>query len=152
MIAELRYHSQFSGIKLSFKMIDIEKLIDKKALTIINSALIPHLNSRQIVNGPCLPKTAIADAAATCKQARCSQGSVYFSDPLLLCRGHDLMEILAIGFRSLFGTRTASESSRENIESLFRLNYSRHFKSSALAQSINTWLRLHALHPQVMID
>ncbi len=150
-IAELRYHSQIQKINISFKKLDIERLLDKKSLEIDSDTLIPHLNSRQSVAGLKISNAAIADARKDCKRALCQSGNAYFSNPFLLCRGHDLMEILAIGFRSLFGTRTPSESTRENIERLFRLNYASHFKSSELAKSINIWLQSHTFYPGVMV-
>ena len=61
------------------------------------------------------------------------------------------MELLAIGFRSLFGSRTAAESSRENVESLFRLSYVAHFRTTPMAKSIEAWLTSNSVAPQVAL-
>jgi hypothetical protein len=61
------------------------------------------------------------------------------------------MELLAIGFRSLFGSRSAAESSRENVESLFRLNYIAHFRATPMAKSIEAWLAASSVTPHVAL-
>jgi hypothetical protein len=150
-IGKLRFFSQQAGVAASFKKLDISKLVDRKSLTINAESLVLHLNARQGVEGNPFPAGATVAAAAACAAAKCELGNSYFTHQLLLCRGHDLMEVLAIGFRSLFGTRSAAESSRENIETLFRLGYVPHFRSSQLGQSLEAWLKQHSLHPDISL-
>ena len=119
---------------------DLSKLIDKKTLSINPRKLVTHLNARQGDTCCVLPGTAVAMATQSCSHARCERGLSYFQRDLLLCRGHDLMEIPAIGFRSLFGSRSAAESSRENVESLFTLNYLPHFRATPMVEAIERWL------------
>lgn len=150
-IGKLRFFSQQAGVAASFKTLDIGKLLDRKSLTINPESLVVHLNARQGVGGNPFPAGAVLAAAAACAGAKCNQGNPYFTHQLLLCRGHDLMEVLAIGFRSLFGSRSAAESSRENVETLFRLGYVSHFRSSQLGQALDAWLKQHSLHPQISL-
>lgn len=150
-IGKLRFFSQQAGVAACFKKLDIGKVLDRKSLTIDLESLIVHVNARQGVDGNPFPPGTETAAAAACAAATCTQGNPYFTDQLLLCRGHDLMEVLAIGFRSLFGSRSAAESSRENVETLFRLGYVSHFRSSQLAQALEMWLKQHSLHPQIRV-
>jgi hypothetical protein len=150
-IGKLRFFSQKAGVAASFKKLDIGRLVDRKTLMIKAESLVAHLDARQGVEGNPFPANAIVASTAACAAAKCDQGNPYFTHPLLLCRGHDLMEVLAIGFRSLFGTRSAAESSRENIETLFRLGYVPHFRAAQLGHSLDAWLKQHGLHPQISL-
>lgn len=151
LIGKLRFHSQHKGLNVSFQFLDISKILDRKTLSIDTKVLLNHLNARQGGNGSRMPESAPAEADSACKEALCEKGSPYFKHPLLLCRGHDLMEVLAVAFRSTLGSRTAAESCRENIESLFRLSYVAHFRDTQLAMSIESWLKNSNLHTTVAI-
>jgi hypothetical protein len=151
LIGALRFHSQRGKMGVSFRNLDINRLIDKKSLTIGEAELVGHLNNRQGVTGCVLPADSLERAFEACNEALCNKGNPYFVHELLLCRGHDLMEILAVGFRSLIGSRSATESSREIIESMFRLSYLAHFKSTELARSIEEWLIRNGVHPDVCL-
>lgn len=150
-IGKLRFHSQQKGLNVSFQLLDIGKVLDRKTLSIDPKALLKHLNARQGTNGAMMSDNDLAEADSSYRDAKCPQDERYFKDPLLLCRGHDLMEVLAVGFRSTLGSRTAAESSRENVESLFRLSYVAHFRNSQLATSIKSWLRSSKLHEMVAV-
>lgn len=150
-IGKLRFHSQCKGLNVSFQPLDISKILERKSLSIDPMVLLKHLNDRQGANGSRMSGEVLADADSSCLNAMCGQQMSYFQDPLLLCRGHDLMELLAVAFRSTLGSRTASESSRENIESLFRLSYVAHFRNSQLATSIQAWLKSSNLHTTVSV-
>lgn len=150
-IGKLRFHSQHKGLNVSFQLLDIKKILDRKTLSIDPKALLNHLNARQGANGSRMTDNDLAVADSSCKDAKCEQKQPYFKHPLLLCRGHDLMEVLAVAFRSTLGSRTAAESSRENIESLFRLSYVAHFRNSQLAISIESWLKSSNLHTTVSV-
>lgn len=150
-IGKLRFHSQRKGLNVSFQLLDISKILDRKTLSIDPKALLKHLNARQVTNGSRMSDTELAEADSSCRDAKCKQGERYFKNPLLLCRGHDLMEVLAVAFRSTLGSRSAAESSRENVESLFRLGYVAHFRNSQLATSIESWLRSSNLHKIVAV-
>lgn len=151
LVGSLRFYSQRAGLGVSFKELDLERIIDKKTLSINKEELVRHLNARQRATGASLPNTAINLAKEVCAAARCNQGCQYFNCNLLLCRGHDLMEILAIGFRSLFGTRSAAESSRKNVESLFRLSYVAHFKATSMAKSLERWLSSNGIQSHISL-
>lgn len=150
-IGKLRFYSQQKGLSVSFQLLDISKVLDRKSLSIDPNALLDHLNARQGSNGARMSEVCLTEADDACAQAKCEQQQSYFKHPLLLCRGHDLMEMLAVAFRSTIGTRSASESSRENIESLFRLSYVAYFRNSQLATSIESWLKNWNLDTSVAV-
>lgn len=150
-IGKLRFHSQRKGINVSFQLLDISKILDRTSLSIDPKALLNHLNARQGINGSRMSDDDLVEADSACAEAKCEQQESYFNHPLLLCRGHDLMELLAVAFRSTLGSRSAAESSRENVESLFRLSYVAHFRNSQLGKSIQSWLMSSDLHPTVAV-
>jgi hypothetical protein len=151
IVGRIRFYVNQTRCGTSFQRLELSRIVDRKTLTIEPDELIKHLNARQGASGNPLPATAHDQARDTCAKARCERGQPYFQHDLLLCRGHDLMELLAIGFRSLFGTRSAAESCRENVESLFRLNYVTHFKATQMAKSIEAWLSLNSVSPHVAL-
>jgi Protein of unknown function (DUF4435) len=150
-VGRIRYHAQQLQKGTSFRKLELAKLVDRKTLALEPIKLLKHLNAQQGATGCALPAKAFEQAIEACDTARCERGLTYFQNDLLLCRGHDLMEILAIGFRFLFGSRSATESSRENVESLFRLNYTAHFKATPMAQAIDNWLVRNLVYPPVAL-
>ena len=150
-VGRIRYHVYQLRCGTTFQQLELSRIVDRKTLKIDPDELIKHLNARQGVSGHPLPATATDQAKDACAKARCDKGLPYFQHELLLCRGHDLMELLAIGFRSLFGSRSATESSRENVESLFRLNYTAHFRTTQMAKSIEAWLASNSVSPHVAL-
>lgn len=150
-VGRIRYNTMKLRNATTFQLLELPRIVDPKTLAIDPDELIKHLNARQGANGFPLSANAIENANEACASAVCNMGQPYFKHDLLLCRGHDLMEILAIGFRSLFGSRSARESSRENVETLFRLNYVAHFKSTPMAKSIEAWLASNSVAPHVAL-
>ena len=150
-VGRIRFHVHELRSGTTFQQLELSRIVDRKTLAIDPDELIKHLNARQGVSGQPLPATATDQAKHACLKARCDKGQPYFQHDLLLCRGHDLMEIMAIGFRSLFGSRSATESSRENVESLFRLNYIAHFRTTQMARSIEAWLSSNSVSSHVAL-
>ena len=61
-------------------------------------------------------------------------------NPLELCNGTDLVEILSIGFRSVLGNNSSTEANAEKLRRSLRLAYtSQDFDSSELAAAVQTW-------------
>lgn len=150
-VGQIRYHNQQLRNKTTFQKLELSKVVDRRTLAIDPSELIRHLNARQGSSGCALPQDFHERAIDACIKAGCENNQPYFQHELLLCRGHDLMELLAIGFRSLFGSRSAAESSGENVEALFRLNYVAHFRATPMARSIEAWLASNSIAPHVAV-
>lgn len=61
-------------------------------------------------------------------------------DPWQICCGHDLVHILSIGLRSLFGTNDASKVSPDTLEKVLRLAYEpSYFQVTELFDAIVIW-------------
>lgn len=61
-------------------------------------------------------------------------------DPRHVCCGHDMVQILAIGFRFVFGKKKAGTFTAEILEGTLRLTYQyAHFCQTALYHSIRKW-------------
>jgi hypothetical protein len=150
-LGALRFYSQQLRLGTSFQKLELSRVVDKKTLAIDSAKLVAHLNAQQGSTSCVLPTTVGDLAKKTCSEALCERGLSYFQHDLLLCRGHDLMGLLAIGFRSLFGSRSAAESTRENVEVLFRLNYVAHFRATSMARAIHEWLIGNGLDADISI-
>lgn len=110
-VAELRYHSHFAKLHLNFQSLDYEKFVDKKTLVVDDRRLIAHIAGGQVESSKKIDNKTAAEAKRSCASAKESSGSKYFTDDLLLCRGHDLMALIALGLRSAWGSRKTSEAS-----------------------------------------
>jgi len=61
-------------------------------------------------------------------------------DPWHVCRGHDLVNILAFLLREVFGNRRAKNLTQDTISALLRLSYEyRFFRETKLYRSIREW-------------
>lgn len=134
-IGSLRFYSQFMGKRYSLEDLDIGKFVDKRTLVFSDSQCVSHIRgisprNRRIPNG--ILAKALAEISNVPE----------FGDPYRLCRGHDLMEILAIGLKSIWGSHSSSEISGDSIEELFRLAYSHElFCVTNLFRQISDWFR-----------
>jgi hypothetical protein len=151
VIARVRYYSQSVPLNVCFKKLDIESIICKNTLRIQDADLYKHLNARQGVSGCILRPTDQPASIVAVAQAKCQAGKQYFVSPMMLCRGHDLMEIIGISMKSLVGTLPSKECTGEKIEKAFRLSYPVYFKKSQLAKGLQAWLSKHALLSNVSI-
>lgn len=65
-------------------------------------------------------------------------------DPWQICCGHDLVHILAIGLRELFGNNSAKNISYEIIDRVLRISYTfEDFKKTALYTAMKKWEKNH---------
>ncbi|MCP4156463.1 MAG: DUF4435 domain-containing protein [bacterium] len=62
------------------------------------------------------------------------------SDPWQVCSGHDMVQVLAIGFRNVFGNKKARKLSAGVVEGMLRIVYEYpHFQETHLYASIRKW-------------
>lgn len=151
VVGELRYFSQSTKMNLTFQNLDYEKFVDKKSLTLNPKQLADHISGAQPSGATRITVATLATANLACKKATVLNGGKYFTHDLLICRGHDLTSLIAIGLRSLWGSRQASESTSSMIEGYLRVAYLTHFKNSALYTSMASWIALRNIHHKVMI-
>ena len=132
-IGSLRFYSQFIGGLCSLEDLDIGKFVSKRTLIYSDSQCISHIRGIHPRNR-CIPNDVLDKALAE------TSNVPQFRDPYRLCCGHDLMEILAIGLRSVWGSHSSGDISRDSIEESFRLAYSKEmFCVTNLFRQISDW-------------
>lgn len=112
-IGYFRYYSFINNLHLDFKDLPYEKLIDKKTLL---------LNSTQLIDSV-LKKSQIHNLDAKKIHADIIALSKLYICPWQLCNGHDLVSILSLGLRRLFGSAQAVSVERALLEKDLRLAY-----------------------------
>lgn len=74
-------------------------------------------------------------------------------DPWQVCRGHDMIHILAIGFREVFGNRDARHISDDQVDRIMRLAYSwLSFSKTKLCGAIRAWEAANPAYPVLEAD
>jgi hypothetical protein len=65
-------------------------------------------------------------------------------DPWHVCRGHDMVDILAVGLRTVFGNRNAKNLSGEAVDKVLRIAFGfAEFSATTLYSSIRDWERIY---------
>jgi len=69
-------------------------------------------------------------------------------DPWQVCRGHDLVHILTIGLRNVFGNRHARSISYDQVDRILRISFGHsEFSQTRLFASIELWEKAHPAFP-----
>lgn len=131
----LRFYSQFKGKPYSFNEMDIEKFIDRNDMSFSGNKFISHLRGIS-PNNNSMPNHILNNALAETKKVS------VLRDPYRLCCGHDLIEIMAIGLKSLWGSHSSREISGQVLEELFMLAYSHQmFRETDLFRKMSDWFQ-----------
>jgi hypothetical protein len=129
----IRFYSQLKGKQYSFENLDYEKFIDRKWLSFSDKKFISHLRGIHPNNGS-IPGDILKHSRTEAKKTS------VLSDSLRLCCGHDIMEIMAIGLKSMWGSHSGTQISGDLLEELFMLAYSHQmFCPSYLFQKMSKW-------------
>jgi hypothetical protein len=113
-MGKLRYFSLKEGYNYPIKKLDFSKFIDPKTLEIIEDKLIMQINSKSDIK-------IDPDILSTILEAKLPKKLL---DVKNLCSGHDVIELLGLALRKLWGTNNSGDVSREKLESSFRIGYS----------------------------
>lgn len=133
-IGYLRWTSQKDGLDLTFEGIKFSKFLDEKNLILDEVKLIQTVQD----------KSQNWDL----KSDRLSKQTYLEYDPWQICCGHDLVKILAIGLRHVFGT-VKKES--EDLETSLRLTYRpQDFLETQLCQKLKEWEIQHDLSSSIL--
>ncbi len=133
-IGYLRWTSQKDGLNLTFEGIKFSKFLDEKSLILDEIKLIQTVQD----------KSQNWDL----KSDRLSKQTSSEYDPWQICCGHDLVKILAIGLRHVFGT-VKKES--EDLETSLRLTYRpQDFLETQLCQKLKEWEIQHDLSSSIL--
>ncbi|MCC7430893.1 DUF4435 domain-containing protein [bacterium] len=130
VIGYLKLISSEKGLGLKFKDLIFEKFIDKKDLTVVFPKLIKHLkrNSREVF---VLTETLKEEI----KVLEAKNLDVWH-----VCNGHDLVDILLVGLKRIFGERNARKLDSGSLQGDLRLAYpSNDFKETKLFSSLKNW-------------
>jgi hypothetical protein len=61
-------------------------------------------------------------------------------DPWQVCRGHDMIHILTIGLRTVFGSRTAKKVTYEQVDGIMRIAFGfAEFSETKLSRLLRDW-------------
>ncbi|MEY8214084.1 MAG: DUF4435 domain-containing protein, partial [Colwellia sp.] len=113
-IGRLRYYSLKEGLHYPIKKLDYSKFIDSLTLDIDKSKLIAQINSKSDTK----IDLDILDRALNVELPQ------RLLDARNLCSGHDIVELLGMSLRRLWGSNNSGNVVRERLESSFRIGYS----------------------------
>lgn len=131
VIGHLRWLSKREGLSLYFDDLPFEKLIHDKTLAFEEAALLAELQSRS-------RQGALVHADIRAKIEAMKQAGAH--DPWHVCCGHDLVGILAVGLRRVWGANKESEVTPAKLEKDLRLAYERaDFEQTRLRAAIQAW-------------
>lgn len=113
-MGKLRYFSLVHELHYPIKKLEYSKFIDERTLEIDESKLVQQINS----------KSQKKIDLSILRQA--FQGDIpeRLQDAKNISSGHDIMELLGLSFKKLWGTNNSGSISRERLESCFRIGYS----------------------------
>lgn len=132
-IGALRYYSLKERLNYKLKDLNFTKFICKKTLTINNNHLIAQINSisKSKIN------TEILDAAFNVPLPDRLQ------DVRNLCCGHDVIELLGISLRRLWGTNNSGVVDKKMLSAHFRIGYPEsEFKSTNMYQKLSSIMKI----------
>ena len=125
----LMYISDKNGFGLSFKDLDFEAFIDRRSLRCDWRKMIDEVMRRSHAARHVSAKTIIQLMAAE------EQHDVWE-----VCRGHDLMEVMAIGLKYSFGGNNSRNMTEAQLSGGFRLAYDREdLESTRMYSETSEW-------------
>lgn len=133
VIGHLRWASSREKWALRFEGIDFSRFVDVSTLELDQDALLATIRGQQ-GNRISSPPTAVLMSDAILKLA------LLESDRWHVSRGHDLVEILAIGLQRALGGRNAAEVKPDRLELMLRLAYEKpYFVGTNLFRAMRAW-------------
>lgn len=118
------------NLNLKFKGLLFEKFVDKQTLSIDVDSLIKEVKNNS--QNSSLDENATKTKIITLKKAG--------HEPWQVCSGHDLVQILSIGLKNIFGNKRAQGITKEIVDGIVRTTYDySFFCSTQLYSSIKDW-------------
>lgn len=115
---------------LKFRELSFENFVDKKTLIVDIDILIKEVKANS--QNSTLDENAIKHKITLLRNVG--------YDPWQVCSGHDLIQILSIGLRNIFGNNKARTISAEVVDGILRIAYEYlHFCQTQLHNSIKYW-------------
>ena len=127
----LMYVSDKSALGLSFKDLDFETFIDRKSLKCDWRKMVDEVLRRSHSPRHVSPKAIIQLMASEPEH-----------DVWEVCRGHDLMDVMAIGLKYSFGGNNSRNMTDSQLSGGFRLAYDRDdLESTELYENTSDWCK-----------
>ena len=132
------------NLSLKFKELSFDKFVDEQTLRVSIDNLIRELKTNS--------GDSTLDENATKLKIMTLGGEGH--DPWQVCSGHDLVLILSIGLRNIFGNPRGKSVTLEVVDGILRVAYNHsHFRLTRLHNSIKDWEKanpsfrvLHRIH------
>lgn len=135
-VAILRWISRTYGLNLRFHSIDISEYLSRDTLEVDVDRLVQRV--LQETSNPKLKTEKV------CKMLMVALGDAELPDSLVCC-GHDVVAVLAVGMRKALATRGAQQSDPDDLARVLRLAYElRDFVQTNLYASIGRWEEANA--------
>ena len=130
VIAYLRLYSLRTGLNLRFENVNYAAWISRTSFDTNIDDLIQEIKNKSL--RPDLPSEDLHTAMDEIERSN--------YDPREICNGTDLIEILSIGLRRVFGTNSANDVNGKILRQSLRLAYSeQYFVASKLYNDIRVW-------------
>ena len=130
-IGLLMYLSETKGLGFSFKELDYEYFIDRKTLKCDVKRMIENIMSRS--------RAARHVSVKNVYQMILTEEEHEKKD---VCRGHDLMAVMAIGLKYIFGANNSRNLNDDILSGSFRLAYDRDdIESTELYRESSEWCK-----------
>lgn len=131
IMGRLRYFSLKNGYHYPISMLNFSKFIDQKTLDIDKEKLLAQINSKS-------DKKIDFDILNLMLEEKLPNRLI---DVKNICSGHDVIEILGLALRKMWGSNNSGEMTREKLESSFRIGYSHdEFSKTQMFSQLNTLL------------
>jgi hypothetical protein len=133
-LGRLRLVSYRAQLRLKFEDLNFKKFVSRDTLLLDTNVCL----SRVLLNSP--------NIAVTHREVEALLNELPAQlDNRQLCSGHDLLQIMAIGLRKVWGTQEEKLACEENLGKVLRLAYSfEKFSATALYESLRAWERENA--------
>lgn len=129
-IGLLMYLSLRNNYELNFRDMDYHDFIEPSTLEIDIDRFVTHVHSRSGFS-----KEKKKNLLRLLNQEFSKK-----HDPWQICRGHDMVDILIMGFQHSFGSYNSRALNHGSMQGSLRLAYSReHFEETGLFQGLDHW-------------
>ncbi len=131
-VGALMYVSFSQGLDLSFKDLDFTSFIDRRTLRCNIRELVNEVTNNTMSRSS-NPKRVLLSLENELHNER---------DPWTVCRGHDAMEVLAFGFRMIFGSNNSRYIKSGELSGGFRLAFDKDdLAGTDLYRKTSEWCR-----------
>ena len=129
--------SSMDNLPLKFRDLPFENFLEIPKLKVNINKLLVEVKANS--GNPEIDEASIKNKIKSLKKGN--------HDPWQVCSGHDIVQILAIGFRFVFGNRKTGTLTAEVLEGMLRVAYEYpHFRLTQLYQSIENWEKTNSTY------